>query len=148
MSYICNLVHFVWGTANRQPLIHKSWRDRLHAYMGGILENKKAKLLAAGGIADHVHVLASLHATVSLAELAGALKANSSRWIHENVPPCAAFAWQEGYGAFSVSKSMEPTVKAYVKNQEEHHRQRSFREEFVELLGRHGIRYEERYQWV
>lgn len=86
MSYICNLVHFVWGTANRQPLIHKSWRDRLHAYMGGILENKKAKLLAAGGIADHVHVLASLPATVSLEKIAGALKANSSRWIHESVP--------------------------------------------------------------
>jgi len=148
MSYICNLVHFVWGTANREPLIEKSWRDRLHAYMGGILDNKKAKLLAAGGVANHVHVLASLPATLSLAETAGALKANSSRWIHANAPQCAAFAWQEGYGAFSVSKSLEPTVKAYITNQEEHHRQRSFREEFVALLERHGISYDERYLWV
>lgn len=148
MSYISNLVHFVWGTANREPLIEKSWRERLHAYMGGILTNKKGKLLAAGGVADHVHVLASLPATVTLAEIGGALKANSSRWVHENVPRCRSFAWQEGYGAFSVSKSLEPTVKSYINHQEEHHRQRSFTEEFVALLEKHGIAYEERYLWV
>lgn len=106
-TYISNLVHFVWGTANREPTIRKSWRDRLHGYLGGILENKRAKLLAAGGIEDHMHVLASLPATVSLSEIASAMKANSSRWIHENIPQCKGFDWQEGYGAFSVSKSAE-----------------------------------------
>ena len=76
-TFVCNLVHFVWGTANREPLLRKSWRDKLHGYIGGVLANKKAKLLAAGGIEDHMHVLASLPATISLSEAANAMKANS-----------------------------------------------------------------------
>ena len=147
-SYIYNLAHFVWGTANREPLVRKSWRERLHAYIGGVLKNKGAMLIAAGGIEDHMHVLASLPATMSLAQAASAMKANSSRWIHENVPQCKAFDWQEGYAAFSVSKSAEPRVKAYIYNQEEHHKERKFADEFKELLERHGIPYEERYLWV
>jgi putative transposase len=147
-TYISNLVHFVWGTAHREPTLHASWRDELHAYMGGILRNKRGKLLAAGGIEDHVHVLASLPATVSLAEIAAAMKANSSRWIHENIPQCQGFAWQEGYGAFSVSKSAEGKVTEYIHRQEEHHRQSRFTDEFKSLLERHGIPYEERYLWT
>jgi putative transposase len=85
-TYVSNLVHFVWATANREPLIRRSWRDRLHSYIGGILNKKNARLLAAGGIEDHVHVLASLPATLSLADAASAMKSNSSRWIHENAP--------------------------------------------------------------
>jgi REP element-mobilizing transposase RayT len=141
-------VHFVWGTANREPLIRKSWRDRLHGYIGGILEKKKAKLLAAGGVEDHIHVLASLPATISLADAASAMKSNSSRWVHEEIPQCKGFDWQAGYGAFSVSKSMEERVKAYIHNQEEHHRKQRFSEEFMALLEKHGIAYEERYLWV
>jgi len=147
-TYICNLVHFAWGTANREPLIRKAWRDRLHGYIGGVLESKKAKLLAAGGIEDHIHVLASLPATISLSEAAGAMKANSSRWIHENAPQAKGFDWQEGYAAFSVSKSAEPRVKAYIQHQEEHHRQWRFTEEFKALLEKHGIPYDDRYLWV
>jgi len=136
------------GTANREPLIHKSWRDRLYGYIGGVLANKKATLLAAGGMEDHIHVLASLPATIALSEAANAMKANSSRWIHENAPHSKGFDWQAGYGAFSVSKSAEERVKAYIHNQEEHHRQSNFTEEFVALLKKHGIPYEERYLWV
>jgi putative transposase len=147
-SYIYNVVQFVWGTANREPLIRKSWRDRLHGYIGGILEKKKAKLLAAGGIEDHIHVLVSLPATISLSEAASAMKANSSRWIHENAPQAKGFEWQEGYGAFTVSKSVEPSIKTYIHNQEEHHRRWRFTEEFVVLLEKHGIPYEERYLWI
>lgn len=147
-TFISNLVHFTWGTAKREPLLHKSWRDNLHAYIGGVLENKKAKLLAVGSVADHIHVLASLPATMSLAEAASAMKANSSRWIHQNAPQSKGFDWQTGYGAFSVSKSAEPRVKAYIKDQEEHHRIRSFTEEFTALLDKHGIPYEERYLWI
>jgi REP element-mobilizing transposase RayT len=147
-TYISNLVHFVWGTANREPLIRDSWRAQLHAYIGGILKNKDAKMLAAGGIADHVHVLASLPATVTLSEIASAMKSNSSRWIHENAPQCKGFDWQTGYGAFTVSKSSEPRVKAYIQNQEEHHHHRTFESEFKELLDKHGIPYEDRYLWV
>jgi REP element-mobilizing transposase RayT len=147
-TFVSNLVHFAWGTANREPLLHKSWRDNIYAYIGGVLENKKAKLLAAGGVADHIHVLASLPATMSLADAASAMKANSSRWIHQNAPQSKGFDWQKGYGAFSVSKSAEPRVKAYIKCQEEHHRIRSFTEEFTALLDKHGIPYEERYLWI
>jgi len=147
-SYIYNVVQFVWGTANREPLIRKSWRDRLHGYIGGILEKKKAKLLAAGGIEDHIHVLVSLPATISLSEAASAMKANSNRWIHENAPQAKGFEWQEGYGAFTVSKSVEPSIKTYIHNQEEHHRRWRFTEEFVVLLEKHGIPYEERYLWI
>jgi len=148
MSYICNLAHIVWATARREPLIRRSWRDRLHAFIGGVLENKKAKLIAAGGIEDHMHVLASLPATMSLAQAASAMKANSSRWIHENVPQCKGFEWQAGYAAFSVSKSAEPRLKAYILGQEEHHKKWQFTDEFKALLERHGIPYEERYLWV
>ncbi|MEX2174821.1 MAG: IS200/IS605 family transposase [Pirellulaceae bacterium] len=147
-TYISNLVHFVWGTAKREPLLHKSWRDRLHGYIGGVLEKKKAKLLAAGGVEDHVHALVSLPATLSLADAASAMKSNSSRWIHENFSQCKGFDWQTGYGAFSVSKSSEEKVKAYIWNQEEHHRKQRFSEEFMALLEKHGIAYEERYLWV
>jgi REP element-mobilizing transposase RayT len=147
-TYISNLAHFVWGTANREPLIHKSWRDRLYGYIGGILENKKAKLLAAGGIEDHIHVLASLPATLSLSDAASAMKANSSRWIHENVPQSKGFDWQTGYGAFTVSLSSAPRVKTYIRTQEEHHQRLSFTDEFKALLDKHGIAYEERYLWV
>jgi REP element-mobilizing transposase RayT len=112
------------------------------------LRNKKGKLIAAGGIEDHIHVLASLPATLSLADAASAMKSNSSRWIHENIAQAAGFDWQAGYGAFSVSKSAEPRVKAYVHNQEEHHKKWHFTDEFRALLERHGIPYEERYLWV
>jgi len=147
-SYIYNVVQFVWGTANRELLIRKSWRDRLHAYIGGILENKRAKLLAAGGIEDHIHVLASLPATLSLSEAANAMKSNSSRWNHENAPQAKGFEWQGGYGAFTVSRSVEPSVKDYIHNQEEHHRRWRFTDEFIALLEKHGIPYQERYWWV
>lgn len=147
-TYISNLVHFVWATANREPLIRNSWRDKLHGYIGGVLKNKNAKALAVGGIADHVHVLASLPATVSLSEIASAMKSNSSRWIHENAQQCKGFDWQTGYGAFTVSKSAEETVKTYIENQDEHHHHRSFDDEFRALLEKHGIPYEDRYLWV
>ncbi len=147
-SYISNQVHFVWATKGREPVIQLDWQDRLYGYLGGILDNKKCKLVAAGGIEDHVHVLASLNATVSLAETAGALKANSSRWIHESFPHSKDFQWQEGYGAFSVSKSDEPRVVNYIHSQKEHHDQQTFQDEFVKLLEKHGIAYDDRYLWV
>jgi len=147
-TYVSNLVHFVWATANRQPLICRAWRERLHSYIGGILNHKRAKLLAAGGVEDHVHVLASLPATLSLADAASAMKSNSSRWIHENAPQAKGFEWQTGYGAFSVSESARDKVTAYINNQEEHHKRWQFTEEFKRLLETHGIPFEERYLWV
>ena len=146
-SHVSNLVHFVWGTAGRRALIRDSWRDRLHGYFGGVLRNKNGTLLRAGSIEDHVHVYASLPATVTLAEVANAMKANSSRWVHEDIGD-RRFRWQEGYGAFTVSKSSERRVMQYVENQAENHQERTFQEEFVALLQKHGIQYDERYLWT
>src|SRR5205807_3759480 len=103
--------------------------------------NKKIMPLEVGGTGDHIHVLASLPATVTLSEIANAMKANSSRWIHENAPQSKGFDWQTGYGAFSVSKSAEERVKTDIQNQESHHRGRTFAEEFKALLDKHGIPY-------
>lgn len=147
-SHISNLIHFVWSTRERRPMIEEPWQDRLYAFIGGVLKNKRAKMLAAGGVDDHVHVYASLPSTASLAEIAGAMKANSSRWVHENVKGAKDFAWQEGYGAFSVSKSVEPTIVQYIRNQAEHHKKREFQAEFKLLLEKHEIDYDERYLWV
>ena len=147
-SYISNLVHFVWSTKHREQTIRTSWQDRLYGYLGGILARKKCKLIAAGGLVDHVHVYASLPATISLAETAAAMKANSSRWIRSNAPHCKEFAWQEGYAAFTVSKSNESRLIDYIHNQETRHQRLRFQDEFLALLKKHEIPYDERYLWV
>ena len=128
------LVHFTWSTASREPWISSDWREPLYAQIGGIMRNKKARLLAAGGMYDHIHLYASLPSTLSIAEFVNVVKSNSSRWVHQTYRQARAFAWQEGYGAFSVSKSEEKRVIKYIRNQESHHRQRTFKEEFLILL--------------
>lgn len=147
-KYISLLVHFTWSTAGREPWISTDWREPLYAQIGGIMRNKNARLLSAGGMYDHIHLYASLPSTLSLADFVNAVKANSSRWVHQTYRNARAFAWQEGYGAFSVSKSTETRVIRYIGNQENHHRKRTFKEEFVTLLERHGIEYNERYLWT
>jgi putative transposase len=146
-KHISLLVHFVWSTAGREPWILPAWEDELYKYVGGVLRNKNAKLLEAGGTSDHIHLYASLPSTVSLAEIVNAVKANSSRWIHNEFANRRGFAWQEGYGAFSVSKSSERNVMKYIRRQKEHHRRRGFKGEFIDLLDRHGIDYDRRYIW-
>ncbi len=146
-SYISLLVHFVWSTKDREPLIRSEWQDRMYGYLGGILEAKRGVLLCAGGVADHVHLLTSLPSTISLADTVNVLKSNSSRWIHETFPNAKSFAWQEKYGAFSVSRSSQSAVEAYIRQQEVHHRARSFQDEFHALLEKHGIHYDEKFIW-
>ena len=146
-KHLSLLVHLVWSTAGRQPWIDAEWRARLYSFLGGVMEHKGAKLICAGGVSDHVHLYTSLPSTVTTAEMVGALKANSSRWVHETFPNRRAFAWQKGYGAFSVSKSVEAQLIKYIANQEEHHRRRHFKEEFLILLEKHGVEYDERYLW-
>lgn len=146
-KHISLLVHFIWSTAGREPWIGNDWSKPLHAYLGGIARNKNAKLLAAGGMYDHIHLYASLPSTITLAEFVNAMKSNSSRWVHETFPKRKAFAWQEGYGAFSVSKSEEQKVMNYITNQSEHHRKHTFKEEFLKLLEKHAVEYNERYLW-
>ena len=104
-SYVCLPVHVVFSTKNRVPFIQPEWEDRLYGYIGGIARAEKCVLLAAGGMADHVHLLISWSKEKSVAEVLRVLKSNSSRWIHETLTSQADFAWQTGYGAFAVSQS-------------------------------------------
>ena len=143
-SFNSCLIHCVWSTKNRASFLDSDLRERLWPYLGGIARENKMKALAVGGTVDHVHILVSLPGTLSVAKTIQLLKGNSSKWIHETFPKRADFAWQEGYGAFSIGVSgIEATVR-YIQNQEEHHRRRTFRDEFVAMLRKHGLDYEER----
>jgi REP element-mobilizing transposase RayT len=139
--------HIIFSTKNRLPSIDAAWQPRLYEYIGGILRNEKCVLSAAGGMPDHVHLLVSMSREIAVADLLRLIKANSSKWIHETFPASHAFAWQAGYGAFSVSDSGRDAVKKYIAGQAEHHRVRTFQEEFIEFLKRHEIEYNEKYIW-
>ena len=138
--------HLVFSTKDRAPLIAVGWRARLHAYLGGVVRNVEGVPESIGGVADHVHLLIGLRSTACLADVVRNVKAVSSRWVHEEIGE-SAFAWQEGYGAFTVSASQREPVRQYIAQQEEHHRQRTFQEEYLELLQRSGVEYDERYVW-
>ncbi len=141
------LTHIVFSTKGRELWLTAEIKPRLFAYLGGIVRELDGKALAINGPADHVHLLASLPAKTALSEIMRVVKANSSGWVHENFPAARAFAWQTGYGAFSVSASNLEAVQQYIADQETHHRRMTFQEEFVALLRKHGIEYEEQYLW-
>jgi putative transposase len=139
--------HIIFSTKNRAPSIGSDWQARLFAYFGGTLEEYGSRLIAVGGIADHMHLLVSLGRETTVAEAVRVVKANSSRWIHETFAGHDDFAWQSGYDAFAVSYSHLERVKRYLAIQAEHHRKRTFQEEFVDFLTRHHIAYDEKYLW-
>ncbi len=142
----CNLVlHLIFSTKDRQPLITAEIRADLFAYLGGIIREIRGTALIINGTADHVHMLIRIRPAQAAAEIARVVKANSSRWLHEKYD--LRFAWQTGYGAFSVSESNVPTVSRYIATQEEHHKKFTFQEEYVTFLKRNGISYDERYIW-
>ncbi|HEV2839802.1 MAG TPA: IS200/IS605 family transposase [Chthoniobacterales bacterium] len=136
--------HLVFGTKNLEPLITPAWRNRLHAYLGGVIRTVDGVPEAIGGVADHVHLLVGLRATHTLADVLRETKSVSSTWVHEEIG-VSSFAWQEGYGAFTVSASQLENVRAYIQEQEGHHRTRTFREEYLALLQRSGVEFDERY---
>ena len=138
-TYAQNFIHCAFSTKERRALILPARFKELYAYLGGIARSEGFPLIAAGGTSNHVHLLFQLPATASLAHEVQKLKGNSSRWMGDG------FAWQEGYGAFSVSASQVEVVMAYIHNQEEHHRQRDFEQEFVFLLLHCGIEFDERF---
>jgi len=146
-TYTKLLIHAVFSTKDRRPLIHTSFQSRLYAYIAGILKNNDCFLVRAGGVADHIHLLFALNPTMAVAEIMRLVKTNSSKWLHETFPDAGAFAWQNGYSAFSVSRSSEEAVVAYIEGQEEHHRRLTFQEELRALLEKHGIEYDERHIW-
>ena len=141
-------IHLVFSTKNRAPLIVPGIRDRLYEYLGGILSQKGCTPVLQGGVADHVHCLFVLNPVPGLSEIIRELKAGSSKWIHESFPEQSGFAWQAGYGAFSVSASNLEGVKRYIAAQEEHHRKGTFQEEYVSLLKKYDIPYDEKYIWT
>ena len=141
------LTHIVFSTKDRASLLDADLKARLFPYLAGIIRAQDGKAIIINGPADHVHILASLAAKHSLSDLMRDLKANSSGWVHEHFPLKRTFAWQTGYGAFSVSHSSLAEVERYIANQEEHHRQVSFQEEFVAFLKKHEIEYDERFLW-
>jgi putative transposase len=141
------LFHVVFSTSDRRPLIEGDLKARLFPYLGGIFRELGGGLLGAGGTPDHVHLLIWLPATVSVAEALRVVKTNSSKWVHQQWPAHRKFGWQTGYGAFSVSKSNAASVLKYIARQEEHHKKVSFQEEFLQLLQKHEIPYDERYLW-
>ena len=146
-SYTCLHYHVIFSTKDRRPLITPDFRQRLYDYVGGIIRGEKGQLLSGGGTKDHVHLLANLQSQPAVSDVIRVIKSNSSKWVHETFRDKAGFAWQVGYGAFTVSHSGIGQVRRYIENQEEHHRARSFKEEYVAFLDRHGIEYDERYIW-
>jgi REP element-mobilizing transposase RayT len=142
----CNLLyHIVFSTKGREPWMSATIRSRIHEYFGGAIGSEGGIALVVNGTADHVHILAKLRQDKALSKLIGEVKANSSGWISRTFAGAAGFAWQEGYGAFTVSESQVPKVRRYIEHQEEHHRTVSFLEEFKVILRAHGLSFDERY---
>jgi len=137
-SHVSNHLHIVFGTKSRAALIPEELQPKLWAYMAGIVRNYGMHALAIGGMEDHVHALISTPPTITIAKCVQVLKANSSRWMSE--PRLRRFQWQEGYGSFSVSRSLIPQTTKYIRNQKEHHRRRDFATEYAMLLRKHGIK--------
>ena len=138
-THTCNLVHCVFSTKHRANLIPDP--QRLWQYVGGIARQKHIPLLAAGGTANHLHLLISLPPTITLAKAVQEFKGNTSRWLNE----MSRFAWQEGYSAFSVSQSQRKTATDYIDRQAEHHAKWSFEQEFLTMLKKSGIPYDPRF---
>ncbi len=147
MSHTCGniLLHLVFSAAGRRPLIKPEFRDDLFAYLGGIVRGMQGAALIVNGTADHVHMLIRIRPVHSAAEVTRVVKANSSGWVREKWS--SDFAWQTGYGVFSVSESRVAAVTKYIAGQEEHHKKHSFQEEFLALLKKNNVTYDEKYLW-
>lgn len=140
-------VHIIFSTKHRVNIIQPEVEADLFAYMGGIANNNKSKLLAAGGTANHVHLLASLSKNIPLSELVGDIKRDSSVWIKTQGHRYSKFHWQDGYGAFSVGYTQIDSVKRYIARQKEHHARVSFEDEFRYFLKKYNVEYDERFIW-
>lgn len=138
-------IHAVFSVQSRDCIIRNKWKDELYKYITGIISNHNHKLLAINGMPDHVHVFFGMRPTQSLADLLQDIKGDSSKWINNKEFIKGRFSWQEGYGAFSYSKSHVDNVIEYIKNQQEHHRKRTFIEEYTELLRKFEIDFDDRY---
>jgi REP-associated tyrosine transposase len=137
--------HLVFSTKNREAWLVEAVRERLWPYLGGIARENEMKPIEIGGMADHVHILVSIPASMALSKAVQLIKGGSSLWVKKSFPNMAGFAWQDGYGAFTVSESQLGTVRDYISRQPEHHRTKTFAEEYKGFLKRHHIEFDERY---
>ena len=138
--------HVVFSTKHRQPMIAASWRPRLHAYLGGSIREAGGVPECIGGTEDHVHIMMELKATHRLSDVMRSAKGASSLWAHEELK-VPDFGWQEGYGAFTLSADHRTRLRAYIENQESHHRVRRYEDEYLGFLRRNGVVYDDRFVW-
>lgn len=141
------LIHLVFSTKDREPFITTEIEPELHAYMATIFQGCKSPSLLVGGTRDHIHALFVLSRTWTLADVVEEVKTNSSKWIKSKGQAYRQFHWQSGYGAFSIGQSQAQRVKAYITNQKEHHRRRTFQDELRALLKKYAVEYDKRYVW-
>ncbi|RKR08741.1 REP element-mobilizing transposase RayT [Flavobacterium sp. 90] len=138
-------IHFVFAVKFRQAIIHNDWKEELYKYITGIIKNNNHKLLAINGVSDHIHVLIGIRPAQSISDLMKNIKQDSSKWINTSKLLKSHFEWQEGYGAFSYSKSQLNAVGNYIQNQEAHHKKKTFREEYIDFLEKFEIDYDEKF---
>ena len=143
-------LHIIFAVRGRQSQIKPEWEEKLYAYITGIVKNKEQKLLAIGGYYDHIHLLIGIRPNCRISDLVKEIKRMSNNYINENKLSKYKFDWQEGYSVFSYNKSMLPRLISYIRNQKEHHRKRSFKEEYIEFLKRFEVEYDEKFlfKWV
>ena len=146
-SLVKNVMHLVFSTKHRQPFIKPLFESELYAYLGGICNNLECQTITVGGHLDHVHILCLLSKKLPLIKVMEELKSHSSKWMKTKHPSLTNFYWQNGYGAFSVDQKGVDSVIDYITNQKEHHRKKTFQEEFRTLLETYDVDYDERYVW-
>ena len=146
-SYTNLLFHAVFGTRGGQPWLGPDVTERLYAYLAGVIDREGCSAILINGTADHVHLLMAMRQDKILSGVVRAMKANSSKWLHQEYPDLEAFAWQGGYAAFTISESQKQRVYEYIRDQQAHHRKRTFREEFEALLAANAIEYDPQYLW-
>lgn len=138
-------IQFVFAVKHRDCVIHSSWKNELYKYITGIVQNNNHKLICINGMPDHIHILIGMRPSQSISVLLQDIKGSSSKWINEKKLVKGKFEWQEGYGAFSYGKSQVKDVVMYIKNQEEHHKKKSFKEEYLDFLKKFEIDYDEKF---
>ena len=146
-TFISNLQHIVFSTKDRAAILTPDLKSKLFPYMSGIVKKLGCQALIINGPTDHVHILASISTETAISSFLRVLKSNSSGWVNKNGSLGRRFSWQVGYGAFSVSESNQELVSKYIENQEQHHQKMTFKKEFVTLLNKHRIQYDEQYLW-
>jgi len=145
-STLTNLVHHVvFSTKTRLNLIKPQFRGELYSYICGTIKNEKGKMIRIGGMANHIHILAVFHPSITVSDMLRKIKGGSAKWLNDKYNQ--RFSWQRGYGAFSVSESVVPSVTKYIDNQDRHHAKMTFEEEYLALLRKHKIEFDERYIW-